>query len=536
MRKMTTTVKLKSAMFAMAVCCGLSISNAFAKSPQKTRHNDKQIKQITPQSLSSQTLLNDAGELLPARVYAKDGRQVTKPTAQSRRVSLREAILIALRYNPDVTNAEIDRITEKYNLRTAQWAFEWQYKLNGDVQYRHIRNADDGGSFEGSTVNVNPSASKHLRTGADVNLRVDNPVNNGRYQPTATVEVVQPLLKGAPKEVVLKPLNDALDQERMSRLNLQKNISGIIRRVISDYRSLIEANNNLENAKRSYKDAMKTYHDNAIQIRLGKLPRTDNVTQKAQVESLKLQKVVAQNTKNRARQQLLEDMGLDPDTPIDVPSDVSIDIIKVPDLDKTLEYAYKSNIDFTLLKITQAGNRRSYLAAKDETRWQLDLNASATVGSSDIENQVSAIETLLKGRNHSETVGLKLSVPIDQVNLKANLSRAKVQLQKDKNDLLKQKRILQNTIKNLITDLKSQAIQIQISEDAVKLQKQNYQLQRKKQQLGKGTSIDVTNSQNQLIDARNALINNKITYLNTLSELRETLGITLDYWKVDIRY
>lgn len=530
--------RFQQGLMIAALCFCTPISAAFAKAamPKKIQHNDKQINTITPPSFDRQQLLDDAGALLPASVYPKDQKQVKKPGKQLKQMSLREAILIALRFNPDVTNAEIDRISEKYNLRTAQWAFEWQYKLNGDVQYRQIRNSGDGGSFEGTTVNINPSVSKHLKTGADLNLRVDNPINEGQYQPSATVEVVQPLLKGAPKGVVLKPLNDALDQEQVSRLSLKKNISSIIRRVISDYRSLIEANNTLINAKRSYKDALKTYHDNAIQIKLGKLPRTDNVTQKAQVENLKLQMVQAENGKNRGRQQLLEDMGLDPDTAIDVPNDAQIEILKVPDLNKTLTYAYKSNIDYLVSKINRETNRRAYQAANDDTRWQLDLNASATVGSSDLENQVSGIDTLLKGRNHSETVGLKLTVPINQVDLKANLSRAKVQLEKDKNDFQKQKRALQNTIKNLITDLKSQSIQIKISENSVKLQQQNYALQKKKQQLGKGTSIDVTNSQNQLIDARNALINNKITYLNTLSELRETLGITLDYWKVDIRY
>jgi hypothetical protein len=46
---------------------------------------------------------------------------------------LREAILLALRYNPNIRNAELDRIIQRYQLRLAYNEFELQYALAGSA-------------------------------------------------------------------------------------------------------------------------------------------------------------------------------------------------------------------------------------------------------------------------------------------------------------------------------------------------------------------------------------------------------------------
>ena len=46
------------------------------------------------------------------------------------KLGLREAVMLALRYNPNVVNQEIDRIVQRYNLRAAEYEFEWQ---NGKI-------------------------------------------------------------------------------------------------------------------------------------------------------------------------------------------------------------------------------------------------------------------------------------------------------------------------------------------------------------------------------------------------------------------
>ena len=49
------------------------------------------------------------------------------------KLTLHEAILLALRYNPNIQNAELDRIIQRYQLRLAHNAFELQYALAGSA-------------------------------------------------------------------------------------------------------------------------------------------------------------------------------------------------------------------------------------------------------------------------------------------------------------------------------------------------------------------------------------------------------------------
>lgn len=481
--------------------------------------------------LSQQAGNLTAAVVMPKSEYDPDVEKDIKKI----HLSLREAILIALRYNPDVTNAEIDRLSQKYNLRLAQWGFEWQYGLEGSVG---LNNARANGRNLGTKTNysVTPTLSKKLKTGTELSLDFDNHQNGIYYSPSATLKLEQPLLRGAPSAVVTKELDDAYDDEIINRLNLKKSIIATIKKIILDYRSLVQANNNVEITKRSLHDAEKTYENNAVQIRLGKLPRTDNITQKAQVESLRLQVTQAINAQNRNRQQLVLDMGLDPDTQVTIPNDISIELTPIPTLSETVNYALKNNMDYLANLVSYKKDKRVLMKAKDDMRWQLNLTAQASVGDGTGTRTDTGFNGIFNGRNHTESVGLNLKVPINDVALKAGLVRAKVSLQQAQTNLQQNRRLLITNIKNLITDLKSQRLQVQISEQAVKLKQQDYELQKKKQQLGKGTSLDVTNSQNALISAKTELINNKITYLNTVSELREILGTTLTNWDVKIRY
>ena len=61
------------------------------------------------------------------------------PASKNKKIhhlGLKEAILLALRYNPNIQNAELDRIVQVYQLRLAHNEFELQYALgaSGEVQ------------------------------------------------------------------------------------------------------------------------------------------------------------------------------------------------------------------------------------------------------------------------------------------------------------------------------------------------------------------------------------------------------------------
>ncbi len=68
------------------------------------------------------------------------------------------------------------------------------------------------------------------------------------------------------------------------------------------------------------------------------------------------------------------------------------------------------------------------------------------------------------------------------------------------------------------------------------LAKRSYDIEVKKRKAGISSALDVTNTQNQLIDARNSLISAKISYLEGVSSLEQLLATTLETWKIKMRF
>ena len=129
-----------------------------------------------------------------------------------------------------------------------------------------------------------------------------------------------------------------------------------------------------------------------------------------------------------------------------------------------------------------------------------------------------------------------MTIPLHDINRRSQLITAKIRLEKDRLLLIAARRIIMTTVKNTINGISSQARQYELANRQVALAAQSYGLEKKKQQAGIASALDVSNTQNQLIQAQMGLINAKIAYLNQLSALQRTLGTTLLHWQITLRY
>ncbi len=462
--------------------------------------------------------------LLPAVVTAKK-----KPPHF---MSLHDAIMLALRFNPKIANAELDRITQKYALREAEHQFEWQPGLTGTAGYSRSQSAT--GTQTDETYNITPSASKASSFGTNLTVTMPNEFEGNQYNPEITVEVKQPLLKGFGSRVNLAPLKDAYDNELTNKLTLKDTIIRQVINVIRDYRNLITVNNNLATAKQSLKSAIKREKDTRIQIRAGRLPRTEIVEQQAQVQTLRLADTRGQNAQSQARHKLLEVIGLDPDHPISVPHGVSLNKTRVPNLHQTIDYALKHNLPYVKSLIGFRKVKRDLYIAKDNMRWQLDLDAQASTGGG--LGSRTTLVSLLDAKANAESVGVTLTIPLDTVQLKSQLASASVSFQQTRINLTQKQRILRTSIRDEVTNIASLSQQVDISEKQVKLTRRSYELEVKKQQVGKASSLDVSVAQDKWIQSKRSLITAKISYLDAETSLNASLAKTLDIWGIKIRY
>ncbi|BCA97087.1 transporter [Legionella antarctica] len=452
-------------------------------------------------------------------------------------LSIREAILLALRYNPNIQNVELDRIIQRYQLRLAYNEFELQYALgaSGVIQ----KNTFNGiGSDTTRTFVGSPELKLKTKLGTQASLSVDNNVAiyNG-YNPQLNFTVTQPLLRGFGSSVNEVGLLNAIDSEWLNKLNLQQSVVDQITQVIIAYRSLILSGNNLQNQRLQLKEAKKSYQINEKKIEAGQLEPTGNIQQSYQIESLSLMGEQAENDFNTAAQDLLQTIGLDPEMHLSVPSDVTIDKIIVPNLQQSIEIALNHNTAYLAQKMALRADERAYKVAKNQQLWQLDAAGSVQSGTvNDVTGINSGLRGLYNGHNVNQSARLTLTVPLNDLNRRSQLINAKVRLEKDKINLMAAKRALITNITNTINTIQSLAKRYELAQKQVKLAEQSYALEKKKLQAGISSALDVNNTQNQLIQAQSGLIGAKIAYLNQLSALQRTLGTTLDYWQIKLRY
>jgi outer membrane protein TolC len=464
----------------------------------------------------------------------------TSPAARSKKVhpmSIREAILLALRYNANIQNAELDRIVQRYQLRLAHNEFEVQYALgaSGVLQNSTFNGI---GSTTTRTLLASPELGLKTKLGTDASLSIDNNVSgNNSYSPVLNFSLTQPLLRGFGKSVNEAALLDAEDIEWLNKLNLQQSVADQITQVIMAYRTLILSGNNLQNQRLQLKEAKKSYEINEKKIKAGQLEPTGNIQQSYQIESLSLMVEQAENDFQTAAQDLLQIIGLDPEMHISVPSDVVLEKLTVPDLRQSIEYALIHNTLYLGQKMTLRADERAYKIAKNQQLWQLDLAGNVQSGVvNDVTGINGGVRGIYDGNNITKAARLTLTVPLHDISRRSQLVNAKVRLEKDRLTLIAAKRALITNVTNSINNIRSLAKRYELAQKQVKLAEQSYALEKKKQQAGISSALDVNNTQNQLIQAQSGLIGAKIAYLNQISNLQRTLGTTLEHWRIKLRY
>ena len=453
---------------------------------------------------------------------------------------LREAILLALRYNANIQNAELDRIVQRYQLRLAYNEFELQYALAGTAQ---IQNSGYSGVGNAVTHNylATPELSLKTKHGSELSLALDNTVPAiGNYYPLLNFSFKQPLLRGFGRSANEAGLLDAIDNEWLNKQSIRQAVIDQITQVITSYRALVLSGNNLQNQQQQLKEAQKSYEINEKKIAAGQLEPTANVQQSYQIESLSLMVEQAENDFSTTAQNLLQVIGLDPDMTLAVPSDVSLEKTTIPDLENTINLGLRYNIAYQALKMGLRADERAYKAAKNQQLWQLDLNANVQAGTitgvEGVSSNIRNMRNIYNGQNVTESAGVTVTIPLNDITRRNQLIAAKVRLEKDRLNLIAAKRELITTIKNAINTLQSQAKRYKLAQKQVTLAQKSYALEKRKQQAGIASALDVSHTQNQLIQAQMGLINVKVAYLNQVSALERLLGTTLDHWQIKLRY
>jgi len=143
---------------------------------------------------------------------------------------------------------------------------------------------------------------------------------------------------------------------------------------------------------------------------------------------------------------------------------------------------------------------------------------------------------LYNGANHTQSASLELTIPIDDKALKQAVSNSKVRVHQNEISLRQQERDLERQVMDSIRNLKTQRQQIVLAKNSENLAKRSLDIAQKKLHYGRATVFEITSLRTSLTQAKQRVIANEISYLNTLTDFESLLGTSLDVWGIKIRY
>lgn len=451
-------------------------------------------------------------------------------------LSLDEALVIALRENPNVQSAKLGYVLQKFSLWVQEWEFYPHFSIaaNAGVNQNRSNNKSSGGH----NFNIQPQMTWTSPIGTNVTVTgTNNKINH--YNPGLSAEIVQPLMRGFGRAVVENALFNARDSLITTGLSLRGSVQSMVTNIIDAYLNVVDAEKRIKIDEAAVKRAEESVQQTKLFIKAGRKAGNELVTVQANVATAKSTLEADRNALAQARYALLTEIGLDPNTPVTI---ASLDIpalikkYKLPTLEETKGLALENDIPYQTADITLHGrNARQVLVAKDQARWQLNLTSSLGSGNGSGGGLNSGFNSLFNGANQRQSVGLSLIIPIDDQRTKQGILNAKVALQQAELGIKTKRWRIQTNAINGWNLVQSSYRTLQFAKDAERLQEKTYNVNYQKYLHGLIDSLELQSAQIELTRAQGSYLNAQIQYLKSLVNLDQLIGHTLETWQVKVR-
>lgn len=463
---------------------------------------------------------------------------LTQAQAECKRtLSLNDAILLAIRENPNVQQSQLNLVMQKYALDVANWQFQPHYSFTASKSI--TRGVSSGFEQTSQNLQVQPAVSLLTPIGTQLTLTSTNNIT-GHYNPALSLQVVQPLIRGFGRPVVEAALYNAMDSERISRLNVQNALRTTVTAVINAYLDVVSAQDTIDIDKAALNRAEVSVQQTKLFIKAGRKAGVELITVQADYANAQTKLENDKNAFDQSRYALLTAIGIDPNidvkfTSLDVPS--LTNRYKVPSLEDTKRLTLDNDIQYQVDQITYYGStKRNLLTAEDNTRWQLNLTVNAVQGNGAGGGGNAGINSLTNGVNSNQSAALNLTVPIDDRVAKQAVVNARIALKEAAIALKQEKWSKETNAINGWNTINSAERALQFAINAEQLQQKTYHISFQKYSYGLIDSVELQSVQQQLIERDHALLAAKIAYLKALVNLDLQIGNTLKTWNIQTRY
>lgn len=461
------------------------------------------------------------------------------PLRLSTDLTLKDAILIALRHNTNLQTSINNRQLQNFDLLTAKQHFEPQFTLQNSLTY----SKSDGGVGAQTTtrsLSVGPQVSWNFPLGTSVTAGLQYIPTDQRgasayksYQTGYNITVTQPLLQGFGIKTNEVALDNAYDQQIIDDLQLRQTVQKTITDTANTFYAVVAARQAYVIAKDSLKTAKVTLRNRKAKLQAGQIPQID-VTQAALNLITQQQSVqTAEEAYSTAKAALLNILGLPANTEFKIDIKLIYDH-EQPVLANAIMKALKSNITMKEAELNATVAQRNILTSDDQQKWKLDLvlsrsRSKTNTNYSDIDSPNT--DTL----TNDSSVALNLTVPLDRVTLDKNKLSAAISLQNDQLTEAQSKRSVVNDVVAAVQNLDNQWVQLQVTKQKLALTQATAKAASIQYEYGKLDAFSLNQQRNNVQTAEQGLVDAKIAYIKQIMAYQTLVGTLLSHWNIHVK-
>ncbi|MGC9524919.1 MAG: TolC family protein, partial [Limnospira sp.] len=471
------------------------------------------------------TLRNSAAALIT--------QTAPEPQQNTLELTQRDVVYLALENNRTIKNQYLERIVQRRALEVAEDKFVPDFTPQLSIEWENIEQSETfsrtaglvaearlvmkiptGGELgmgwraRGTQVGTNADAENQLRQDLELSFQ-------------------QPLLRGAGTDVNRASIKVARLDEAINILDLKNILIDQITDAILAYRSLVQAQERLDIQIRSLEAARQQVENTQILIDAGRRPAVDLITAQRGVTN---QEVSVLNAENNLKQQQLAlldllDIELEGGR-IPIATEIKVPEAELPDPEEIIEIAFKNRPDYLKAKLEIEKAETRLMVAENNRRWNIDL---------DTEIRHNATPNILEEQTEFRAE-IVFSKTLGDLTTEQEFDRARVNVLQAKNNWEEERQKIDIDVANAVRDVRDNLRQLELTQQLTELREQELNNEEEKIRLGVGDTsiVDLVRFQDDLAAARNAELNAQIDYLNSLTQLEQTLGTTLERWEIVI--
>ncbi|MCF3605221.1 TolC family protein [Planktothrix agardhii 1033] len=455
----------------------------------------------------------------PAPVMAEtDGVELT----------LNDVIILGLENNRTIKNQYLERIVQRQDLIVAEDKFNPNFTPNLSINWSDITQ----GNLTTITNGLVLSAGVVIKipTGGELNMGWVGQRQQQNYQGSGgsdrdvlrqNLELTfkQPLLRGAGQRVNRADIEIARITETINLLDLKSTLIDKTTEIIISYRRVLQAQEEVKIDLQALENAKKTVENTQFLIDAGRIAKAELITVQSQVADQEIALLSSRNNLRQRRLDLLELLDIDEDVNIIASQNLEIQPPTL-DIDRIRQSILEHQPSYLKAKLNLENAKTQLVIDENKRRWNIDLE---TVVRHDPAPYANNNKTQL-------SAGLTFSKALGDRSIERDFQRSRVDVLKLENDLKETIQKVNTEVTKNLQDIELNFKKVELSRRATNLAELQLSNEVEKIKLGfQGRRLlDLVDFQSKLNEAQNNELNAKIEYLNALTNLDKSLGITLD--------